>query len=563
MKKFLFSLILCISAATTALAVDINITVNNDVEPQEVTVTGGGAGEYKLVNLQVMEFNKDKSTLDGASGSVRDKVLYFGSSLSDVNGNFGFAAFKQVTADGNNGTYTAWLAVEDGEMYSKDYTFYSVTDIRNFVSDAKKMTSKEALSQHIAERGYLLDLHTRFETLDSASRINLANILIGKPKTIFDSTGAFADAFAGAYAIENFNVAATVTEVQSALASYAAWIDLSKSGAYAVFNKASWVGASQRDEIYTALGNKKDFQSEQDILDFFADKSIITALTGAGNISVSDSIIAAVAGIIKIDYAALSSDAAAWRNKLASLKPADYTSLETLKSALEKKAVPPTTPPGESGRGGGGIGSGGTAIKADKDILIPNADISAELPIQSARPFNDIEDYVWAAEAINSLAERGILSGRGNGEFVPADNITREEFTKILVAAMGLETEATAVFEDLPLGHWAYKYVAGAVKAGLINGLGDGNFGIGQNIIRQDMAALIYRIAQNNGIETDTSEPPFDDYYTVDAYAARAVAGAYSAGLVQGFGKSFNPHGTLTRAEAAVVVYRLLGGLGK
>ncbi|MNY62037.1 Endo-1,4-beta-xylanase A precursor [compost metagenome] len=49
----------------------------------------------------------------------------------------------------------------------------------------------------------------------------------------------------------------------------------------------------------------------------------------------------------------------------------------------------------------------------------------------------------------------------------------------------------------------------------------------------------------------------FSDASKVAAYAVDTVAALVKEGIVQGDGDAINPTGTATRAEAAVVIYRM------
>ena len=92
----------------------------------------------------------------------------------------------------------------------------------------------------------------------------------------------------------------------------------------------------------------------------------------------------------------------------------------------------------------------------------------------------------------------------------------------------------------------------------LINGLSADTFGVGSEISRQDMAVMIMRIlTKNNVAVTETSEM-FDDDSLVSDYAKDAVYKVRDAGIIQGYEGNFNPKNSLTRAEAATVIVRLL-----
>lgn len=167
----------------------------------------------------------------------------------------------------------------------------------------------------------------------------------------------------------------------------------------------------------------------------------------------------------------------------------------------------------------------------------------------------------YAKDAINELVEAGILNGVGNGQFNPTGNISRQDFAIILAKSLNLDTDqypATATFSDVPASHYSYSYIEAAVKAGLVNGIGDGKFGVGANLTRQDMAVLFVRAL---GVETDGlgEKLAFSDSNKIAGYAKDAVGFAVEAGLLSGVGNnSFNPIGTAARQDVALVASKFL-----
>ncbi len=174
--------------------------------------------------------------------------------------------------------------------------------------------------------------------------------------------------------------------------------------------------------------------------------------------------------------------------------------------------------------------------------------------------FVDVPNDHWAAASIKALAKDGVIVGSGD-RFRPNDNVTREEFIKILIEAFGLVDEtATADFSDVSSGEWYYKYIASASKLGISKGQDNGTFGIGRNITRQEMAVLLYRVAGYVQIELPQNSPEiiFADADTIDDYAKAGIAAIQKSGIVKGVGDNrFAPSDNATRAMAAQVVYLL------
>ncbi len=215
---------------------------------------------------------------------------------------------------------------------------------------------------------------------------------------------------------------------------------------------------------------------------------------------------------------------------------------------------------GGSGGGGGfgGFGSQGTeSWMVEKPEGLPA--IPSEIPaISPAEVFTDIDTVEWAREAILSLAEKGILSGVGGGQFLPNDSMTREEFVKMLDNVYGWSKEAAeCTFSDVDPSAWYYSSVSAAVREGIINGYGDNRFGVGDNITREDAAVIMLRAS--GGDFDDVDELLFADDDRISDYAKNAVRSLGGAGIVNGTGGNmFTPASPITRAEAAKMFYELL-----
>lgn len=187
------------------------------------------------------------------------------------------------------------------------------------------------------------------------------------------------------------------------------------------------------------------------------------------------------------------------------------------------------------------------------------------LPVSAApAEFTDISGS-YAKDAILELAAKGIVNGKGDGKFNPTEAIQRQDFAILLAKALKLETTsapAEATFSDVPASNYAYNFVEAAVKAGIIKGMGDGKFGTGQNLTRQDMAVLFMRALESMGyVETAGKgwSLQFSDRDQIAGYAKDSVAAAVELRLLQGDANgAFNPTGSADRQAVAAVASRFL-----
>ena len=123
-----------------------------------------------------------------------------------------------------------------------------------------------------------------------------------------------------------------------------------------------------------------------------------------------------------------------------------------------------------------------------------------------------------------------------------------------MLAAMLLSAvPAAAVFRDTA-GHWAEKTLDEWQDEGLIDGYGDGSFQPNGTVTRAEFAKLVNRTL---GF-TAESEISFSDVTERDWFHAE-VARAVAAGYAQGSGGMFRPNQPVTRAEAAAMLARAAG----
>jgi len=170
----------------------------------------------------------------------------------------------------------------------------------------------------------------------------------------------------------------------------------------------------------------------------------------------------------------------------------------------------------------------------------------------------------YAKDAILELVDKGIINGKGNGTFDPTGKIYRQDFAIILAKALSLDVTSappSPTFSDIPATHYSYTFVEAAVKAGLIKGQGNGEFGLGENLSRQDMAVLFIRALgiDASGKAAELGNLNFRDAASISNYAKDAVAAAVELKLLSGLTDgSFNPAGSADRQSVALVASRFL-----
>lgn len=210
--------------------------------------------------------------------------------------------------------------------------------------------------------------------------------------------------------------------------------------------------------------------------------------------------------------------------------------------------------------GGGGAKSPTTVkIVSDNSREIENKNDVPSEGDEGGLPFKDISDARWAEEAITYLYKNEIISGVSEDMFEPQRSVTREEFVKILLGILGIKPQKSAelIFADSSPEAWYNDYISTAKEMGIINGVSENEFGVGQFIRRQDMALMLYNGIKDK-IRTDAEKINvyFNDEADINEYALSAVKALSTAGLFEGNENGcFLPHKSAARAEAAKVLY--------
>ncbi|WNS40810.1 glycoside hydrolase family 3 C-terminal domain-containing protein [Paenibacillus sp. MMS20-IR301] len=183
-------------------------------------------------------------------------------------------------------------------------------------------------------------------------------------------------------------------------------------------------------------------------------------------------------------------------------------------------------------------------------------------PSPTTAAFQDVgSKYDWAKEAINALSAAGIIQGTSKTSFEPAKPVTRADFVLLLVRAFNLSSDTQGKFADVKDNTYYAEALGIAKGLGITNGDARGNFNPKADISRQDMMVLIMRtlkvMGKSDFAGTAGDLAAFKDASQVKDYAINDVAALVKAGIVKGDGQSLNPKGRASRAEAAVILYRI------
>ncbi|WP_409342065.1 DUF4838 domain-containing protein [Paenibacillus sp. MBLB4367] len=170
----------------------------------------------------------------------------------------------------------------------------------------------------------------------------------------------------------------------------------------------------------------------------------------------------------------------------------------------------------------------------------------------------DIKGH-WAEKQIAEWLEEGSIQGDPDGTFRPDRAIARGELAVLINRSFGFQEQAAVSFADLAETDWAYRDIAVAVKADYLQGDGDGTIGASRSISRQETAVVLARLLKADTLSVGTAAAAFTDAGQMADWAKGAIGASAAKGLMKGYEDgSFRPSGLLSRAEAVVILERLL-----
>lgn len=349
------------------------------------------------------------------------------------------------------------------------------------------------------------------------------------------------------------------SEIADMLEKYAPFFGYKNSEAYEVFAS---MPERNKEYVYSCLGSEDSFSDTEDIDEAFAEytgMSFVAKALGADQLKENFDICADILDLNVTKYNKLNDKQKLivcgklideFENEVFTVKELQ----DELDSAVDSNKSD-TKPSGSGGSGGGG-GSGGSSGggATSKTEFGAPADTS-EFVKEEASLFTDIASVEWATESINELARLGVVNGKAEGIFAPDDTVTREEFVKMAVGALSaLDENAECDFTDVDKNAWYYRYIATASATGLVKGMGDGSFGVGQAVSRQDIATILWNAVGEKLIADEGRA--FADEAEISDYAKTAVSKLRGAGIIDGTGENeFRPLRSATRAEAAKLLY--------
>jgi len=204
------------------------------------------------------------------------------------------------------------------------------------------------------------------------------------------------------------------------------------------------------------------------------------------------------------------------------------------------------------------------------DMLTARVIESGTLTVVENRvAFTDIQHRSAEMQrAITTLATQGIISGVAPGRFNPDASISRAEFARIVTGMLGtFDPNASSNFTDVRRGDWFFGAVGSASRQRLMTGTSSTRFSPNMVIPRDQLVAVSARVLRDEmGVQTPANPnavlQTFSDSGSLAAWSINDLALATRHNLVvrRADGR-FAPRDSMTRGDAAIILYRLYSRL--
>lgn len=564
------------SVEVAANAAGFTVTATQDPTSAKINVAGTSDGAYgTLVPVVVYKPGKTPAMADAAvaAGESLDSIIA-GVVQTTVKKNNTYAAEITLSEEMESGSIEIWAA--DGANRNKvtlDFVnpisrlaaMKAIIDAANLTGEDMPAALAEAIEQNLGE----LDGNiTLFNSLSDAGKEFVAEYVAPKIKDI-DETD-----------ISKYKEVADPIDDATLLAALSEG-KLSGDDLEAALDKLG--GSELADKVVSIYRDGINEDGQKTVLQNMKKSTYYASWTEAQSAFMDEVVVNAVAYPNSARKALESIQAF---KDLAQLSDCNWTSFNTIVNAgkgtqfaINLTAKKPTSYTdyvekfnevaasmmssiNGGGNTGGGNGSGGNNTGNGNGsgtiIIDPTPDV------KDIDDFTDANEAVWAKPALQTMLEKKIFAGYEDNTIRPNNNATREEVIKILVSTFfTVNKTAISSFSDVEAGSWYYPYVATGEAKGITKGMGDGTFGVGQNITRQDFAVMIYNYMLDKGVTVNTTPYEFVDDDAIADYARDAIYALKNADIIKGYeDNTVAPEGSATRAEIAQMVANLIVLLG-
>lgn len=211
--------------------------------------------------------------------------------------------------------------------------------------------------------------------------------------------------------------------------------------------------------------------------------------------------------------------------------------------------------------------------------ILSTSVLAIYIPVKGdPKDYNDIENH-WAYSSISYVIEKGYFKGITSKEFQPETNMSRAMLVTVLWRLTGEDLTYTKtvdgvskvvpryvnMFWDMDDDAWYTNYISWANKNDIISGYSKREFRPDESVTREQLATILYNYLKNYKLVRNfdamkvNESVNFTDDASISEWAKDKVMLVQQIGLMEGRADgSFDPKATVTRAEIAVVIERLI-----
>lgn len=535
-KVYILATAVSLATSATVFAEISNVKVSKDIVLKTVTVNAK-ADANDVVTIQILPENITPEQI-AKNPSLGKSTGYVRNNIADENGNVNFSFSI------NAGFYNLYMMGSSSEeLYKEKFSLVDNAVYESFITELMAAQEDDFLRMVKENKdvlGFDIDIYS-----DSAVERFYDEYKDSLSKNDFELN---LNKFKKCAMTECINSDKEISGVEYIKQIYADDTDVIKYADKFIKDEAA------EDFFYDKVKSvsEKNIKNSEDLLGYVKEALVLTAVKYTDDHMEIKKAFEDFSDIVEIK------NPVSYASVYRKLAGESFDNIEELKDAYNESKD------GNSNTTGGGSGGGSGSSKNNRPS--PGASVSGVVnypstagQTQNMEIFDDLDSVLWAKPAIEGLYKAGVVNGKQEGKFFPQDNVLREEFVKMLVATFGIKLVGEDLpFTDVPVDSWYYDYVKTAYIAGVVTGISPDTFGAGQNITRQDICTMAYRMM----IECDVALPEgaekieFIDNDKIADYAKEAVYALRDAGVINGTDTgSFNPSMPATRAETAKIMY--------
>ena len=181
----------------------------------------------------------------------------------------------------------------------------------------------------------------------------------------------------------------------------------------------------------------------------------------------------------------------------------------------------------------------------------------------SAQTFDDVPTTYWAFDFIEAMAAAGITSGCGGGDFCPENRVTRAQMAIFLERGMNggsfSPPAATGtMFSDVSVDSFAAAWIEKLANDGITSGCGGGNYCPNADVSRAQMAVFLLRAAHGSSYSPPAATGSMFLDVPSDYWAVQWIEQLAVEGITSSCGdNNYCPNDPVTRAQMSVFLTRI------